>query len=109
VRVEVNGRVIAKSTNNVFLHETSLPTRYYLSPTTVVDMRVLRPSGTRTFCPYKGEAGYYDIVLGDGTEVKDGVWYYTYPTSESEMVKNRLCFYDEKVDVFVEGVMTREK
>ncbi|CAK7229658.1 hypothetical protein SCUCBS95973_007297 [Sporothrix curviconia] len=104
VRVELRGTVLADSTNNVFLHESNLRTRHYLSPTAVVDHSVLRPSTTTTFCPYKGQASYYDVVLADGTEVKDGVWYYPIPTAESAPVHGRLAFYNEKFDVFIDGV-----
>ncbi|CAK7228565.1 hypothetical protein SBRCBS47491_006948 [Sporothrix bragantina] len=104
VRVELKGVVLAESTNSVFLHETNLRTRHYLSPTAVVDYSVLRPSTTTTFCPYKGQASYYDVVLQDGTEVKDGVWYYPFPTHESAAIQGRLSFYNEKFDVFVDGV-----
>ncbi|KAB5528799.1 hypothetical protein GE09DRAFT_396383 [Coniochaeta sp. 2T2.1] len=102
VRIEVDGVVVARSTNNVFLHETSLRTRYYLSPTSILDWSMLVPSATSTFCPYKGEASYYHLKVG-GNEIKDAIWYYTYPTAESAVIQNRLCFYNEKVTVYVDG------
>lgn len=102
VRVEVNGTVVARSISNIFLHETSLRTRYYLSPTSILDWSMLVPSDTRTFCPYKGEAYYYHLQLGD-REIKDAIWYYTYPTAESAAIQNRLCFYNEKVTVYIDG------
>lgn len=102
IRIEVDGTVVAKSTNNVFLHETSLRTRYYLSPTSVLDWSMLVPSDSSTFCPYKGQASYYHLKVGDKL-LKDVVWYYTYPTAESAQIQNRLCFYNEKVDVYVDG------
>jgi len=103
IRIEVDGTVVARSTNNIFLHETSLRTRYYLSPTSVLDWSMLDPSDTSTFCPYKGQASYYHLRVGE-REIKDAVWYYTYPTAESAQIQNRLCFYNEKVDVYVDGV-----
>ncbi|KAJ9161303.1 DUF427-domain-containing protein [Coniochaeta hoffmannii] len=103
IRIEVDGAVVARSTNNIFLHETSLRTRYYLSPTSVLDWSMLDPSDTSTFCPYKGQASYYHLRVGE-REIKDAVWYYTYPTAESAQIQNRLCFYNEKVDVYVDGV-----
>ncbi len=102
VRIEVDGKVVAKSTNSVFLHETMLRTRYYLAPTSVLDWSVLRPSDTSTFCPYKGQASYYHLKVGD-REIKDAVWYYEFPTAESAQIQGRLSFYNEKVDVFVDG------
>lgn len=106
IRVELNGTVLAHSLNNMFLHETMLPTRYYLSPTSIRDWGHLSKSDTTTFCPYKGQASYYNVKVGE-TELRDAVWYYVYPTSESAAIQGRLCFYNEKFDVFVDGV--REK
>lgn len=103
IRVELNGTVLAQSANNMFLHETMLPTRHYLPPTSIKDWGLLSKTDTTTFCPYKGQASYYDVKVGD-VEVKDAVWYYVYPTSESAAVQGRLCFYNEKFDVFVDGV-----
>lgn len=101
IRIEVDGTVVARSTNNVFLHETSLRPRYYLSPTSILDWSMLVPSDTTTFCPYKGEASYYHLRIGD-KEIRDAIWYYTYPTAESAAVQNRLCFYNEKVTVYID-------
>jgi uncharacterized protein (DUF427 family) len=103
VRIEVNGVVLAKSTNNVFLYETGLRTRYYLTPTSISDWSILLPSAMSTVCPYKGQASYYHVKVGE-TVIEDAIWYYTYPTAESAQVQNRLCFYNEKVDVFIDGV-----
>jgi len=102
IRIEVDGVVVAKSNQNVFLYETMLRPRYYLSSTTV-NWELLNESDTTTYCPYKGMANYYNLKV-NGREIKDIVWYYTYPTSESALVAGRLCFYNEKVDVFVDGV-----
>jgi uncharacterized protein (DUF427 family) len=103
VRIEVDGTPVARSTNNVFLHETGLRTRYYIEPTSILDWGVLEESETETYCPYKGKARYYHLRLGD-KDVRDAVWYYEYPTAESAAVQGRLCFWDEKVGVFVDGV-----
>lgn len=103
MRIEVSGIVVARSANNVFLHETRLRTRHYLSPTSVADWGALVPSDTTSFCPYKGQASYYHLRVG-GREIRDAVWYYTYPTAESAAIQNRLCFYNEKVDVYIDGV-----
>ena len=83
------------------LYETGLPTRYYM-PLTAVDQTVLKPSQTRTKCPYKGEAEYYSVVV-DGQEFKDVVWYYTRPTVECAGIQGLVCFYNEKVEVEIDG------
>ncbi|KAK0612514.1 hypothetical protein B0T17DRAFT_543869 [Bombardia bombarda] len=114
VRIEVGGVVIARSTNNIFLHETSLRTRYYLPATSVLDWKMLSPSDTWTFCPYKGQADYYDLTVPCPEELKgkfeykviqDAVCVYTYPRAESAQILNLLCFFNEKVDIFIDGVL----
>ena len=103
MRIEVDGVVVARSTNNVFLYETGLRPRYYLSPGSILDWGALSDSETTTFCPYKGEASYYNLAIGD-KHIPDAIWYYKYPTPESAQIANRLCFYNEKVNVFIDGV-----
>jgi uncharacterized protein (DUF427 family) len=72
--------------------------------TSIVDWSLLRPSETRSQCPYKGEAEYYDVVLPNGKEYKDIVWYYKRPLLECTPVTGCLCFYNEKVDIELDGV-----
>jgi uncharacterized protein (DUF427 family) len=83
------------------LYETGLRTRYYI-PLTAIHNEVLRPSETTTQCPYKGEAEYYDVVVG-GEVHKDIVWYYTRPTVECTSIAGLCCFYNEKVDMMIQN------
>lgn len=64
----------------------------------------LTKSETTSKCPYKGLAQYYNVVI-DGKEYKDVVWWYEYPTTESAAVQGLVSFYNEKVDVYVDGVL----
>jgi len=102
VRVEIDGVTVAESDSPHLLFETGLPVRYYL-PKTDVRLDLLEPSDTITRCPYKGEAEYYSVRAG-GKLHSDIVWYYRMPLPESQKVQGMLCFYDEKVDVYVDGV-----
>jgi len=103
IRIEVGGEVVAESSQNVFLYETMLRPRFYLNPADV-RWEWLEESETVTWCPYKGMANYYHLDLpGKGKVIKDAIWYYKYPTAESAMIAGRLCFYNEKVDVFIDG------
>jgi len=102
IRVEIDGSVVAQSRQNVFLYETGLRTRFYITPT-FVNWEFLTESETISYCPYKGMANYYNLVVGE-KEIKDAVWYYKYPTHESQMIAGHLCFYNEKVDVYIDGV-----
>lgn len=101
IEVRVHGKTVAKSPTAMHLFETGLPTRFYL-PVAAVDPAVLRKSDLITHCPYKGDAEYYDVVV-DGKEAKNVVWYYRLPTQESAGVAGLLCFYNEKVDILLDG------
>lgn len=101
IEVKIDGVTVADSSKPTLLFETGLPTRYYL-PLTDVRMDLLRDSETTSQCPYKGEASYYSVEL-DGELVEDIVWYYKYPVEESSRIAGMVSFYNEKVDIFVDG------
>ncbi|THV69259.1 DUF427-domain-containing protein [Aureobasidium pullulans] len=101
VKVAVNGKTVAETSTCMQLYEGGLPIRYYM-PLTAIDNSILRPSETRTQCPYKGEAEYYDVVVGDKT-YKDIVWYYTRPITECAAIAGLYCFYNEKVDIWIQN------
>jgi uncharacterized protein (DUF427 family) len=101
LRISINNTVIAESPFCMQLYETGLRTRYYI-PLTAIHNEILRPSETTTQCPYKGEAEYYDVVVG-GEVYKDIVWYYTRPTVECGTIAGLCCFYNEKVDMMIQN------
>jgi uncharacterized protein (DUF427 family) len=103
VRVERDGVVLAESDRPRFLFETSLPTRTYL-PLADVNQDLLEASDTTTQCPYKRVASYYSIRVGDEL-VPDLAWTYRYPIPELPKVEGLVAFYDEHVDVYVDGVL----
>ncbi len=105
VRVEVDGVTVADSTRPHILFETGLPPRYYL-PLSDVRTELLRPSDTQTHCPYKGTATYWSVDTGQGVRA-DLVWIYRAPLPESQKVAGLACFYDEKVDVYLDGELQR--
>lgn len=102
IKIALDGVTLAESSRALLLLETTLRTRYYLPPTSV-HWEHLSPSETTTLCPYKGQASYHHVKV-NGREYKDLVWYYRYPTMESAQIAGYLCFYNEKVDVWVDGV-----
>ena len=52
---------------------------------------------------WQGSANYYSVRLPTGRLIKDVVWYYDDPTLKCAAIAGRLAFYDEKVDVWVNG------
>jgi len=103
VQVSIGGVVLADSHQPRVLYETYLRPRYYL-PVTDVSYELLRPSSLETHCPYKGTATYYDVVLPDGTVHENVVWQYRTPLPESQKITGLVAFYDERLDVDVDGV-----
>ena len=101
VRVEVDGVTVADSARPVILFETGLPPRYYL-PLPDVRTELLIPSDTTSHCPYKGTAGYWSVDAGHGVH-PDLVWIYRSPLPESQKVAGLACFYNEKVDLYLDG------
>ncbi|HEX3649295.1 MAG TPA: DUF427 domain-containing protein [Pseudonocardiaceae bacterium] len=102
VRVELDGLVLAESSSPVLLFETGLPTRYYLNRTEV-DFSHLEPSPTVTQCPYKGRTtGYWSVRSGDTTHA-DLAWCYDFPLSAVQQIAGLIAFYNEKVDIVVDG------
>jgi uncharacterized protein (DUF427 family) len=102
IRVELDGVTLADSHSPKILFETGLPPRYYL-PLSDLRTDLMRPTDTLTHCPYKGSASYWSVGVGDKT-YDDLVWIYRTPLPESQKIAGLACFYNEKVDIFVDGV-----
>jgi uncharacterized protein (DUF427 family) len=101
VEVRVDGQLLADSHHPRILFETGLPPRYYL-PLTDLRLDLLRPSPTRTQCPYKGTATYWHLSIRD-MDYPDIVWCYRTPLPESQKIAGLACFYNEKVDLYLDG------
>ena len=81
-----NNETIANSDSTVVLEGN----HYF--PLDSVDQRFLRVSDTRTNCPWKGEASYYDIVVGDKVN-SDAAWYYAEPKPAATEIRDRVAFW----------------
>ena len=101
VRVEIDGVTVAESDQPRLLFETGLPTRYYL-PLAALRMDLLRSSDSSTHCPYKGNAAYWSVDTGTRVH-RDVVWIYRTPLPESQKVAGLACFYNERVDIYLDG------
>jgi uncharacterized protein (DUF427 family) len=103
VKVELDGVVLADTTSPVLLFETGLPTRYYIDRTDVA-FEHLTPTGTETLCPYKGTtSGYWSVSVGDAVHA-DLAWTYLYPLPPVSPIAGLVAFYNEKLDIAVDGV-----
>lgn len=97
VRIELDGHLLAESSRPVLLFETLLPVRFYLPPPDVSPE--LKPSDTVSYCAYKGQASYFSLP----DKRNDIAWTYQEPLREAEPVRDHICFFDEHVDVTVDG------
>ncbi len=103
VRVELAGAVLAESAATVMVFETGLPTRYYFDRDDV-RFEHLKPTSTRTECPYKGRTTGYWSVAVNGVTHKDAAWMYSFPTRQLFPIAGLVAFLNEKVDIFIDGI-----
>ncbi|MGW5639917.1 DUF427 domain-containing protein [Streptomyces sp. NPDC003832] len=101
VRVEIGGVLVADTRRPVLLFETGLPARYYLPPE---DVRLDLFEATRhtSLCPYKGNARYWSFA-GEADVPRNVLWSYPEPLPAVGAVEGRLAFYNEAVDLVVDG------
>jgi uncharacterized protein (DUF427 family) len=96
LRIELDGVVLAETTNTRMLFETNLPTRFYIPREDVAV--ALRPSARRSYCPYKGQASYWS-----SDAAADIAWSYEDPLPELAVIKGLVAFWDERVDATLDG------
>jgi uncharacterized protein (DUF427 family) len=101
VTVVLDGETLAESSAALVLFETSLPPRWYLPASDVRAELVANPE-VRTGCAYKGWASYDDVRVGDRTQ-PFLAWHYEEPLRDMERIKDRICFFNERVDLRLDG------
>jgi uncharacterized protein (DUF427 family) len=106
MRVLFAGEVIAESAAVKVMFEGTIPARYYF-PQADVAMDKLTATATSTHCPFKGDANYWRLKVGD-SEAEDAVWSYLAPIPAMAEIAGLLCFYDAKVDA-IEAVNAGEQ
>ncbi|PXW35871.1 UNVERIFIED_CONTAM: uncharacterized protein (DUF427 family) [Williamsia faeni] len=99
VRIRSGDTIVADTAKSLTLQEASYPPVAYI-PLTAVDPSLLRHSDTETYCPYKGDATYYDLVTPDGV-IEDAAWTYTEPYDDVSEIAGHLAFYPDKVVITV--------
>jgi len=101
VRVEFNGACVADSTRALVVHETRLPPAHYF-PAADVRMDLLAKTDFHTHCPFKGNASYWTLKVGDQV-VENAAWAYEEPYREAEKIRGYLSFYRNKISALYEG------
>ena len=105
VTVSLDGRTIATSDQALVLREASYPPIYYV-PAEDIEPGVLAPSDTTSYCPFKGDASYFDVALpaesaAEAPIVSDAGWTYREPYDAVAEIAGHVAFYPSKVDVQV--------
>jgi uncharacterized protein (DUF427 family) len=100
VRIELDGEVLAETTRARLAFETSLPARFYIPRE---DVRVqLHTGSASTYCPYKGRAATLSVDAG-GRRHEYLAWSYEEPLPDAVALADLVAFWDERVDMFVDG------
>ena len=105
VEVSLDGSVLASTENALALFETHLPVRYYIPPDDVASS-LLAPSETHSTCAYKGIAAYFSTSDGR-PEGHDIAWTYRRPLDDALRVRDHLAFWNERIDLRVDGELQR--
>lgn len=100
VAVRINGELVAETDNALTLQESTYAAVQYV-PISDVNRQLLRPTDTETYCPYKGDAGYYSVVTSAGDTVEDAVWYYEQPYEAVAAIAEHVAFYPDKAEISV--------
>ena len=81
-----NGEVIAES------NETETVEGNHYFPQASVNRKFLRETQTRTTCPWKGVASYYDVVVGSNVN-SDAAWHYPEVKQAAKAIEGRIAFW----------------
>lgn len=106
LRLSADGVALVDTTRALLLKETMLPVRWYVPRADV--LVPVEPSGTVTWCAYKGRATYRTLLAG-GRRLEDVAWVYERPLSDGLAVRDRLGFYEDRLDVEVDGLPVRRE
>lgn len=98
--VTVAGQTVADTTESLTMREAAYPPVHYI-PRKDVDMALLEATDHATYCPYKGESGYFSIPQGGDRSV-NAVWTYAAPYEAVGAIKDHLAFYPDRIDAIKE-------
>ena len=96
IRAEFQGETVADSSRVLVMHETRLAPVFYF-PREDVRMDLLVKNDHHTHCPFKGNASYWTIRVGDNS-AKNAAWSYETPYDESSSVKEYIAFDWQAID-----------
>ncbi len=98
VVVKIAGQVVADTSAALTLEEAGYDPVQYI-PIHDVDQSVMRPSETSSYCPYKGEAGYFTVDIAGLEPFEDVAWFYEEPYASVAEIANHVAFYTDRAEV----------
>jgi uncharacterized protein (DUF427 family) len=101
VVVRWHGATLAETRRAARVLETSHPPTFYLPPDDI-DLQYLVKKGVGSRCEWKGEATYWDVVVGDHRSA-NGAWSYEAPFAEFAAIRGYVSFYPGRFECFVDG------
>ena len=101
IKIVFNGKVIADSLDAKRVLEKGHPPVYYL-PMQDINAKLLKPTSRRTWCEWKGQAEYYDVVVGNQIS-RNAAWFYQDPTPEFIEIAGYAAFYADKMEACFVG------
>ncbi|MGY6501930.1 MAG: DUF427 domain-containing protein [Acidimicrobiales bacterium] len=98
VRARFGGETILDTTRGKLLHESNILPVLYV-PEEDVRTELLEPTDNSTHCPFKGDAAYWTIRVGDRTS-ENAAWGYPEPVEGAEWLRWHVAFYWDRVDAW---------
>ena len=98
IRAVFSGETLAESDRALLLRETRLVPCFYF-PREDVRMEFLDRTDHTTNCPFKGNASYWNLRIGDRT-IKNAAWSYEDPFEEAHEIKGYISFYWNWMDAW---------
>jgi len=99
--VVFGGHTIAVTLTPIRVLETSHPPAYYFPPGSVLE-GALRPAEGSTWCEFKGETRYFDVVRPDA-EAPRAAWSYPHPLAGYEALAGYVAFYPRAMEACLVG------
>src|SRR6266566_5133208 len=101
IQAVLGGDTIVDSTRAVLVWEPRRIVPSYAVPAEDIAAELV-PSPTKTWCAYKGQASYFSASVG-GRLVPDIAWTYPDPQHDAARVRDLIAFFDERIDVILDG------
>ena len=98
VRATFAGETVLDSTRGALLHESNILPRLYV-PLEDVRSGLLQRTEHTTHCPFKGDASYWSVRVGEHV-AENAVWAYEAPNGEAEWLRGLVSVYPERMDAW---------